>query len=132
MSHQFSTLTKPELYIFGLSDGMLRPILKEVKTKFIGSQFKEYSVLEVQAAIVKRLENPRIRPKTRAILYKTFTCLNGDSNVIKIDFLQGLSCEQRLKVLYERLQTLEVQEQQLIQQTNKLIIKAQYLSAKNK
>ncbi len=58
--------------------------------------------------------------------------VKGESNVIPVDFLQGLSPEKQIDVLQTRTQELDAQEQLLSRETASLIAKAQKMVAANR
>ncbi|MBP0001828.1 MAG: hypothetical protein J7641_23035 [Cyanobacteria bacterium SID2] len=72
----------------------------------------------------KRLSNPRIKESTRKQLDRVLFLLNGESNIVEVDFLKKLSPEQRLDFLYRQLEQLSEKEEKIRQETNALIQKA--------
>jgi hypothetical protein len=124
MDSDVEKLTKLHLQAFGLSDYTIRQIFKDLDAESRSSGLSEYAASDVKVAIEKRLGNSRIRPKTRKMLQRVLSWLNGDSNVIPVDFLQGLSPEKKIEVLRARVQELESQEQILNKDTAKLLARA--------
>ncbi len=128
MDSDVEKLTKLHLQAFGLSDYTIRQIFKDLDAESRGSGLSEYAASGVKVAIEKRLGNSRIRPKTRKMLQRVLSWLNGDSNVIPVDFLQGLSPEKKIEVLRARVQELESQEQILNKDTAKLLVRAKQMA----
>jgi len=128
MDSDVEKLTKLHLQAFGLSDYTIRQIFKDLDAESRSSGLSEYAASDVKVAIEKRLGNSRIRPKTRKMLQRVLSWLNGDSNVIPVDFLQGLSPEKKIEVLRARVQELESQEQILNEDTAKLLARARQMA----
>jgi len=128
MGSDIEKLTKLHLQAFGLSDYTIRKIFQDLDVESRGSGLSEYAASDVKVAIEKRLGNSRIRPKTRKMLQRVLSWLNGDSNVIPVDFLQGLSPEKKIEVLRARVQELESQEQILNEDTAKLLARARQMA----
>jgi len=128
MDSDVEKLTKLHLQAFGLSDYTIRQIFQDLDVESRGSGLSEYAASDVKVAIEKRLGNSRIRPKTRKMLQRVLSWLNGDSNVIPVDFLQGLSPEKKIEVLRARVQELESQEQILNKDTAKLLARARQMA----
>jgi hypothetical protein len=129
MGSDIEKLTKLHLQAFGLSDYIIRQIFEDVDVKSTSAGLKEYEAPDVKAAVEKRLKNPRIQSKTREMLQRVLFWLNGESNVIPVDFLQGLSPEKKIEVLRARVQELESQEQKLNEDTAKLLARAKQMTA---
>jgi len=129
MGSDIEKLTKLHLQAFGLSDYMIRQIFKDLNAKSTSTGLNEYAASDVKVAVEKRLENPRIQSKTREMLQRVLFWLNGESNVIPVDFLQGLSPEKNVEVLRARVQELESQEQILNEDTARLLARAKQMAA---
>lgn len=117
-------LTRFHLQALGLSDYLIQQLLKNLDVQSKNCRFHEYAASDVKAAVKQRLTNSRIKPESRIKLQRVLNRLAGKSNVIPVDFLRGLSPEQKLEVLRTRTQELELQEQQLHQETSSLITHA--------
>lgn len=122
-------LTKLYLQAFGLSDYTIKQLVKGLEAVSTNGSLNEYVASNVKAAVEQRLANSRIKAENRAKLQRVLTWLNGDSNVIQVDFLKGSSPEKRIEVLRSRIQELEAQEQTLTQDTKKLITQARKMVA---
>lgn len=122
-------LTKLYLQAFSLSDYTIKQLVKGLEAVSINGSLNEYVASNVKAAVEERLANSRIQAENRAKLQRVLTWLNGDSNVIQVDFLKRLSPEKRIEVLRSRIQELEAQEQTLTQDTKKLITQARKMVA---
>ncbi|NJO49628.1 MAG: hypothetical protein HC840_09475 [Leptolyngbyaceae cyanobacterium RM2_2_4] len=55
--------------------------------------------------------------------------LNGESNVIPVDFLKDLTPEKKIEVLRTRIQELEIQERPLAEETERLLAQARRMVA---
>ena len=84
----------------------------------------------MKASVTAKLSNPKTKPETRKKLQRLLTWLNGESNVIAVDFLKHLPPEKRIEVLMDRIEELEVEERQLTQETNELLSKAERMIRK--
>lgn len=129
MGSRTEKLTKLHLRAFGLSDYTIKQLVKGVSSAILQDSLKEYDATAIVNAIETRLKNPKIQPESRAQLQRVLTWLNGESNVIPVDFLKRLSPEKRIEVLYTRLQELDAEEQELTEETSKLLDEARRLVA---
>jgi pyruvate-formate lyase-activating enzyme len=129
MGSSIEKLTKLHLQAFGLSDYIIKQLVKGLDPITSQSGLKEYNAVAVANSIETRLANPKIQAKSRAKLQRVLTWLNGESNVIPVDFLKGLPSEKRIEVLYTRLQELEAEEQELTEETSKLLGQARKMVA---
>jgi len=119
-----SAVTRIHLRLYGLSNYQVRKILENIQGVRSSSGFKEYPIEEVKTSMQKRLSNPRIKESTRKQLDRVLFLLNGESNIVEVDFLKKLSPEQRLDFLYRQLEQLSEKEEKIRQETNALIQKA--------
>lgn len=122
-------VTKLHLQAFGLSDYVLKQLVKGLNAASTNSGLKEYLASEVKASVEKRLTNPRVQSENQAKLQRVLTWLNGESNIIPVDFLKGLTPEKRIEVLLTRIQELETQEQTLTEETERLLAQARRMVA---
>lgn len=129
MGSDVKKLTKLHLQTFGLSDYTIKQLVKELDPVSRQSGLKEYNAIAVANSIETRLANPKIQVESRTKLHKVLTWLNGESNVIPVDFLKGLSPEKRIQVLYTRLEELETEEQKLTEETSRLLTQARKMVA---
>lgn len=130
MSSELQSLTQLHLKSFGISDYLVRQIVKGLKTSPKTGGFNEYAVTDVRESVQAKLLNPKTKPETRKQLQRLLTWLNGESNVIAVDFLKHLSPEKRIEILMGRIEKLEAQEQMLNQETDQLLRKAKKMVAK--
>lgn len=131
MSSNLESITQLHLKSFGLSDYLVRQIVKGLKACQTKSGFKEYAASDMKASFEAKLLNPKTKPQTREKLQRVIAWLEGESNVIEVDFLRRLPHEKRIEVLNARIQDLEAQERLLTQETNELLRKAETM-VKNK
>ena len=124
MSSESHPLTQLHLKSFGLSDYLVRQIVTGLKASQITGGLKEYTVSDVRVSVEAKLSNPKIKLETRKNLNRFLTWLNGESNVIAVDFIRHLPHEKRIEFFMGRIEELEVQEQLLTQQTSQLLRKA--------
>jgi pyruvate-formate lyase-activating enzyme len=129
MGNDTEKLTKLHLQAFGLSDYTIKQLVKGLNGVSVQGGLKEYAALSIAASIEQRLTNSKIRAESRAKLERVLTWLNGESHVIPVDFLKGISPERRIEVLYTRLQELEAQEQILTEETSRLLSQARKMVA---
>ncbi|MFO5528676.1 MAG: hypothetical protein ACLBM1_12755 [Cuspidothrix sp.] len=124
MNNQLPMLTQLHLKSFGLSDYLVKQIFRGLEAIQTISGFKEYAVADVRESIEAKLSNPKTKPESRQKLQKVLNWLNGNSNVIAVDFLKNLPPAKRLEVLSERIEELEKKEELLSLETQHLIMKA--------
>lgn len=129
MGSDTEKLTKLHLQAFGLSNYTIKQLVKGLDSVTPQGGFKEYNAAAIANSIERRLANPKIQAQSREKLQRVLTWLNGESNVIPVDFLKGLPPERRIEVLYTRLQELETEEQQLTEETSKLLAQARKMVA---
>jgi hypothetical protein len=122
-------ITRLHLKAFDLSDYAVNQILENLNTVTSYGSLKAYDRGELVSSIQKRLANPRVQPKSRSKLQKALNWLNGESNVISIDFLRGLSSEEKIEVLHSRLQDLAIEEQELAEKTSQVLAQAKRMVA---
>ncbi|MBD2133629.1 MAG: hypothetical protein ACKO9I_00185 [Sphaerospermopsis kisseleviana] len=124
MSNELPMLTQLHLKSFGLSDYLVKQIFRGLEAIQTISGFKEYAVADVRESVEAKLSNPKTKPESRQKLQKVLDWINGDSNVIKVDFLKNLPPAQRLEVLSKRIEDLEKKEELLSLETDKLLMEA--------
>lgn len=122
-------VTKLHLQAFGLSNYAVRQLVKGLDAASTNSGLKEYFASDIKTSIKKRLENSKVQAENQAKLQRVLTWLNGESNVIPVDFLQGLTPEKKIEVLRTRIQELETQEQTLKEETEQLLAQARQMVA---
>ena len=120
-------LTKLHLKAFDLSDYTIKQLLQGVDSVAIHNRLREYAASDVLTSVETRLRNPKIQDENRAKLQRVLTWLNGESNVIPVDFLKGLPPERRIEVLRARVEELEAKEQALAEETSRLLAQARKL-----
>ncbi len=119
-----NNLTKLHLRALGLSDHTIRQLVKDISGELTAGNLSYYRKADVKTAIQKRIDNPRIKPKSRQQLQYALNRLQGISNVVEVDFLRGRSPEERIAILREQLAELEIKEQQLNADTEQLLARA--------
>ncbi|AFY47455.1 hypothetical protein Nos7524_1580 [Nostoc sp. PCC 7524] len=129
MGNDTKKITKLHLQAFGLSDYTIKELVKSLDAVSVQCGLNEYPTPGLVAAIEKRLVNPKIQAGNRIKLQRLLTWLSGESNVIPVDFLKGLSPERRIEVLYTRLKELETQEKALTEETSRLLDQARKMVA---
>lgn len=129
MGSHLNTITKLHLQSFGFSEYSIRELIRGLKAVSRNAGLKEYSASDIQASVENRLSNSKIKAENRKKLQRFLIWLKGDSNVIAVDFLKGLSPEKRIEVLMGRLQELEEQEETLKKETASIIMKARQMVA---
>ncbi|MEA5620178.1 hypothetical protein VB711_20350 [Cronbergia sp. UHCC 0137] len=129
MGSNSEKLTKLHLKAFDLSDYTIKQLLKGVGSVATPNGLREYPASDVIASVETRLRNPKIQDENRAKLQRVLTWLNGESNVIPVDFLKGLPPERRIELLRARVKELEAKEQTLNEETSLLIAQARKLVA---
>ena len=122
-------VTRLHLQAFGLSDYAVQQLLKGLDAASVNSGLKEYLAPDIKASLEKRLANPKLQAENQAKLQRVLSWLNGESNVIPVDFLSGLSPEKKIEVLRARIQELETQEQTLTEETERRLAKARRMVA---
>jgi len=121
METVIKNITKRELKSLGLTDYLIKEIVKGLKAMREAEGFYVYPASDVKTSVEKKLANPRTQETSKEKLRKVINWLEGKSNLIQVDFLQNLPPEKKIFVLKERLEELEVREKELIQETNKLL-----------
>jgi hypothetical protein len=129
MGNGTEKVTKLHLQAFGLSDYVIKQLVKGLDAASTNGGRKEYFASDIKASVEKRLKNHKVRAANQAKLQRVLTCLNGESNIIQVDFLKGLSPEKKIEVLRARIQELEVQEQGLTEETEQLLTQARRMVA---
>lgn len=119
-----NNLTKLHLRALGLSEYTIRQLVKDIAGELTTVNLSYYREADVKTAIQQRLDNPRIKPKSRQQLQYALNRLQGISNVVEVDFLRGRSPEERIAILREQLADLEIKEQQLNADTEQLLARA--------
>lgn len=117
-------VTKLHLQAFGLSEGIAKQLVKELVVASTNSRLKEYLASDIKASVEKRLANPKVKAENKVKLQRVLTWLKGESNVVPVDFLKGLTAEKKIEVLHARIQELETQEQTLTEETGRLLEQA--------
>ncbi len=100
-------ITQSDLRECGLSDYMVRQIVKDLSFSRAKKGLRLYEASDVISAIKIKLAAPRTRSATREKLQQVLSWLNGQSNVIQVDFLKNLSLEERAKTLKSRIEAAD-------------------------
>jgi hypothetical protein len=100
-------VTQADLRDRGLSDYMVRQIVKKLSFSRTKRGFRLYETSDIVASIKIKLTNSDPHSKNREKLQRVLSWLNGESNVIKNDFLKNLSLEQRAKTLKSRIESAD-------------------------
>jgi hypothetical protein len=100
-------VTQSDLKERGLSDYMVRQIVKDLSFSRSKRGLRLYETSDVVLAIKIKLANSRTRLTTREKLQYVLSWLNAKSNVIRIDFLKNLSLEERAKILKSRIEAAD-------------------------
>lgn len=100
-------VTQSDLRERGLSDYMVRQIVKNLSFSRAKRGLRLYETSDIVAAIKIKLANSRTRSTTREKLQRVLSWLNGESNVIKVDFLKNLSLEEQAKTLKSRIEAAD-------------------------
>jgi pyruvate-formate lyase-activating enzyme len=120
-------MKKIDLQTFDLSDYTIKHLLEGLNVLSVTDGVKEYAISEVKASVEKRLLNSRVQIKNKEKLKRLLVFLNGESNIIEVDFLRRFSLNEKAEVFQDRIQTLEIQEQRLIKETEILSKKARQM-----
>lgn len=129
MGSNAEKLTKLHLQGFGLSDYIIKEVVKRLDAVSTKGGLKEYATPDIIASVEARLANPKIQAESRTKLQKVLTWLKGESNVISVDFLKGLSPEKKIEVLHTRIQELETEEQVMNEVTSQIVTQARKILA---
>ena len=130
MGNATEKITKLHLKAFGLSDYAIKQLVQGLDAASTNGKQKEYFASDIKTSIEKRLASSKFQAKNQAKLQKALVLLNGESNVIPVDFLKGLTPDKKVEVLRARIQELEIQEQALAEETERLLVKARRMVAK--
>lgn len=95
MGSNLNTITKLHLQSFGFSEYYIKELVRELKAVSTNGGLKEYSASDIQLSVENRLSNSKIKAENREKLQRFLTWLKGESNVIAVDFLKGLSPEKK-------------------------------------
>ena len=125
------TLTKIDLKAFNLSDYTVKQLLEGLNALSITNGLKGYDRFDLKVSVEKRLLNSRVKIKNKAKLKRLLAYLNGESNIIEVDFLTRLSSDEKIEVLHSRIQDLEIQEQHLIEETKRLLKESRRMVARS-
>ncbi|MFP4253144.1 MAG: hypothetical protein ACLFQP_00445 [Halothece sp.] len=129
MNNKPQKVTKLFLKSLGLSNYLIKQIVKNANYSVEIGGYRLYSTTDIINSIEVKLENPRTKSNTKQKLKTLLKTLQGESNVVQVDFLQKLSPENRIKVLKDQLTELEKEEKQLTQETSELVQKAKSMVA---
>ena len=129
MGSSTEKVTKLHLQAFGLSDYTVKQLVGGLDAVSTNGGLKEYFASDIKVSVEKRLANPKVQAENQAKLKRVLIWLNGESNVIPVDFLKGLTPEKKIEVLRARIQELETQEQTMKEETEKLLERARRMVA---
>ncbi|QJB24603.1 hypothetical protein [Limnospira fusiformis] len=101
-------ITQSDLRGRGLSDYMVRQIVKDLSFSRAKRGLRLYEASDVISAVKIKLANPRTRSTTCEKLQQVLSWLEGESNVIKVDFLKNLSLKERAKTLKSRIEAADI------------------------
>jgi len=100
-------VTQEDLREYGLSDYLVKQVVKGLDFSRRKSGLRLYATSNVVAAIESKLAKPITRYTTPEKLQHPLACLKDQSNVIKVDFLRNLTLEERVEVLKSRIEVAD-------------------------
>ena len=100
-------VTQADLRDHGLSDYLVRQIVKSLDFSRKKNGLRLYANSDIVASIESKLAKLRTRRTTRKKLQYALAWLRGESNVIKVDFLKNLSLEERVETLKSRIEAAD-------------------------
>lgn len=100
-------VTQADLRERGLSDYIVRQIVKDLSFSRGKRGLRLYETSDIVSAIKIKLANSRTRLTTHEKLQYVLSWLKGESNVIKVDFLKNLLLEERAKTLKARIEAAD-------------------------
>jgi len=100
-------VTQEDLREYGLSDYLVKQVVKGLDFSRRKSGLRLYATSNVVAAIESKLAKSRTRHTTREKLQHPLAWLKDESNVIKVDFLKNLTLEERVEVLKFRIEAAD-------------------------
>lgn len=108
MNNRPRIVTQSDLREHGLSEYLVRQIVKGLSFSKAKSGLRFYETSDIVSSIKMKLANSRTRSTTCGKLEYVLSWLNGDSNVIKGDFLKNLSLEEQAKTLKCRIEADDI------------------------
>ena len=100
-------VTQADLREHGLSDYLVRQIVKDLNFSRRKTGLRLYANSDVAASIESKLAKPKTRHTTIKKLQEALIWLRGESNVIEVDFLKNLTLEERVEVLKSRIEAAD-------------------------
>jgi transcriptional regulator NrdR family protein len=107
MDNTLRIVTQADLGGCGLSDYMVRQIVKGLNFSSKKRSLRFYETSDIVSAIKIKLANSRTRSMTREKLQYVLSWLKGESNVVRVDFLKNLSLDERAKTLQVRIEAAD-------------------------
>ncbi|MEM8642232.1 MAG: hypothetical protein AAGG51_25970 [Cyanobacteria bacterium P01_G01_bin.54] len=123
------TVSRFDLRAFGLSDYLIRQLTRGL-TFNRENRFKVYSVVDLLGSVSQKLAKPRTMAKTRMILENLRLKLQGESNVIRVEFGQPLAPHEEVQRLQQELVEFNQNRQQVLDRTDQVLSKAKRMIAK--
>ncbi|MEM8638222.1 MAG: hypothetical protein AAGG51_05290 [Cyanobacteria bacterium P01_G01_bin.54] len=121
------TLTQKDLHRdFGWSRYLIRTICRNLDYTWLQG-VKQYVVADLQASIKTHLNRPKTQQQTKNILTNALNHINGDTNVVKVDFLRKLSTKERTAFWRQRWEDACAEGQQVLAEVDALLEKVEQM-----
>jgi hypothetical protein len=128
MNEDLSNVTQSDLISLGFSHYLVRKICKDLEFNYIKGGVKAYKSIDIKKSIKQKLAESKFKPKNRESLEKFLYLLEGQSNVIEVDFLTNLTQEQKIEFLNQHREALRAKGETIIQNVDELLQQAKNLS----
>lgn len=100
-------VTQEDLREHGLSNYMVRQIVQGLSFSRRKNGLRLYTNSDIVTAIKNKLVKSHTRHTTSEKLQSVLVWLQGESNVIRVDFLKNLSLEERVETLKDRIEAAD-------------------------
>ena len=100
-------VTQADLIEYGLSHYMVRQIVQGLSFSRRKNGLRLYTNSDIVTAIKNKLVKLHTRHTTCDKLQSVLVWLQGESNVIRVDFLKNLSLEERVETLKNRIEVAD-------------------------
>ncbi|MEM8641331.1 MAG: hypothetical protein AAGG51_21310 [Cyanobacteria bacterium P01_G01_bin.54] len=124
-------VTRFEMQEFGLSNYLIYQLTRGLTYRWDWG-CRVYPACDIEAAIAKKLAQPRTMAKTRTVLGNFRLRLRGQSNVVAMNFLPQLSLAEEMRLLEAQLRVAEANHEVVARETDKLLAQVRRVVKKNR
>jgi hypothetical protein len=124
MNKDSHLLTKADLRSFAFSEFLIREICKDLNFVTIEKGLRGYKSVDIKEAIINKLSQAKIKPRTHEILQIALSLMADTSNVIEVDFLSKLSLTEKIVFLRNHREELREKGQEILQDIDEILKQA--------